>query len=104
MTKRKEVSVTEWLADKLRALAVHRPRLPEPSTRVAAPKRVRPDIVAATKCPDSVNAAEWAAAVAAVAAGSAPSTIAFGSDIPSDETVRREHAYGATMGRRERQR
>ena len=37
---------------------------------------------------DEIDPREWAAAAANVAAGSAPSTIAKGSDIPSDMTMR----------------
>jgi len=38
---------------------------------------------------DEIDPREWAAAAGNVAAGSAPSSIAAGSDVPSDETVRR---------------
>jgi hypothetical protein len=41
------------------------------------------------ECPAGTPHHEWQAALAAVRGGSAPSTIAAGSDIPSDETMRR---------------
>jgi hypothetical protein len=104
----KPSDATEWILSKLAKMRarmdVPLPEPPTPRARVAASKAPKRDIVHETPRPDGVPLAEWEAALRNVMSGSAPSTIAFGSDIPSDESVRREHAYGATMGRRERQR
>jgi hypothetical protein len=85
----------EWLFRKLSLIAarsaatVQVPVSPETKhagARVRKPKLKPADPLA---CPDHISPKEWALAVANVMAGSAPSTIARGSDIPSDFTLRR---------------
>jgi hypothetical protein len=108
MKKRKDVSVAEWLADKLRAIAARQAMpLPGPTpvparVRAGAPRRgpSKPDI---TKCPDGVSPLEWNAALQNVASGSAPSTIRAGSDVPSDETMRRLEVSAATVTRQQQE-
>jgi hypothetical protein len=85
-----------WLEAKLRQIAQrHQHPVPEaakpkpgPRYKLAAehkPKALAPPF----EPPPGVPASEWAAAQRNVAAGSAPSAIAAGSDIPSDFTMRR---------------
>jgi hypothetical protein len=52
---------------------------------------------------DKIDPREWAIAEANVRNGSAPSTIAAGSDIPSDETMRRMQAYAERQRQQQKQ-
>jgi hypothetical protein len=83
-----------WLIAKIEAISERRASspLPEPAEK---PKRYQlsADIAHAQQlpsfeCPAGTPRQEWDAAVAAVRAGSAPSTIAKGSDVPSDFSLR----------------
>jgi hypothetical protein len=83
----------EWLFRKLSLIATRAATaapvsvLPEAKrARASKPKSQPADPL---QCPDHISPNEWAPAVANVVAGSAPSTIARGSDIPSDFTLRR---------------
>jgi hypothetical protein len=71
--------------------------------RIGKPKTKPKPVVDPYAVPDGTSAAEWRAALQNEMMGSPRSNIRRGSDVPSDETVRREHAFAATMQRRERQ-
>jgi hypothetical protein len=85
----------DWLFRKLSLIAarsaatVSVPVSPETKRAGARARKPKPKPADPLQCPDHIRPEEWAAAVANVVAGSAPSTIARGSDIPSDFTLRR---------------
>jgi hypothetical protein len=57
-------------------------------------------------CPDGEDPRAWAVAARNVALGSAPCSLTraeLRSTEPSDETLRREHAFAETMRRREQE-
>jgi hypothetical protein len=95
-----------WLKDKLRSMAMSRAGappavLPPPVEKPRRPKaKPAPD---PTLPPEGVEPRLWREALRNEMMGSPRSNIRRGSDVPSDETVRREHAFAATMQRRERQ-
>jgi hypothetical protein len=90
------MSAREWVLGKLRVTAERQaeapdlppppPEKPKPRYKLAAgvEKPAGPPCNAPYGTPQS----EWDAAVAAVAAGSAPSTLKYGCDIPNSTTAR----------------
>jgi len=82
-----------WVRQAIETIIARR-ALPEPPPPAARkprymPKDETPAPSLARPCPSGVPAGEWAEACRNVAAGSSPSTIKKGSDIPSDWTMRR---------------
>jgi hypothetical protein len=84
----------EWVEEKISTVAARR-ALPPPELPQPKPKRyvLSADIAHAQRSPPELPPAgtprqEWDAAVAAVRAGSAPSSIAKGSDVPNDFVLR----------------
>jgi hypothetical protein len=83
-----------WLLRKLRGLyersAAPDLVLPKPAPRYRLSKDYRPKPPAIpVEAPPGVSKSEWREAARNVAFGSVPSTIAAGSDTPSDWTMRR---------------